>query len=184
MIYFTADLHFNHDRAFVYAPRGFDNVEDMNETIIKNWNEIITDEDDIYVLGDLMLGDLEKGLECLSRLKGKIHIVRGNHDTDRRWEAYKLASNVVEAAAAIYLKYGKFHFYLTHFPCMTGNLEKESLWQVTCNLYGHTHQKSNFYNDIPFMYHVGVDSHNCSPISIDQILIDMQNEVIKCKEML
>ena len=33
-IYFTSDLHFGHDREFSYKPRSFENVEDMNKTIL------------------------------------------------------------------------------------------------------------------------------------------------------
>ena len=73
---------------------------------------------------------------------------------------------------------------MTHYPCMTGNLEKESLKQMTLNLYGHTHQQTNFYQDMPFIYHVGLDSHNCTPVHIDQIIEDMKNKVDECKAML
>ena len=39
MIYFTSDLHFNHDKAFCYEPRGFDNVEELMEPIYKKAQE-------------------------------------------------------------------------------------------------------------------------------------------------
>ena len=42
--------------------------------------------------------------------------------------------------------------------------------QGILNFYGHTHQEDNFYNGNPYMYHVGMDSHNLTPISIDEIL--------------
>ena len=44
------------------------------------------------------------------------------------------------------------------------------------NLYGHTHQQTNFFNDNPFMYHVGVDSHDCYPVSIDEIIYDIKEK--------
>lgn len=44
-IFFTSDLHFNHDREFVWGDRGFKIVEEMNEAIVLNWNSVI-DEDD------------------------------------------------------------------------------------------------------------------------------------------
>ena len=69
---------------------------------------------------------------------------------------------------------------MTHYPCFTANLEKESLKQCTINLYGHTHQMTNFYQDIPFMYHVGIDSHGCAPVSIDQAILDMKAKVKEC----
>lgn len=56
----------------------------MNETIIRKWNEIVNYEDDVYVLGDLVMGP-EANLQMLRRLKGRLHLVRGNHDTDTRW---------------------------------------------------------------------------------------------------
>ena len=40
MIYLASDLHFNHDKPFIYEPRGFTNVYDMNRAIIKNFNSI------------------------------------------------------------------------------------------------------------------------------------------------
>ena len=187
MIYLTSDLHFNHDREFIYKPRGFGSVEEMNNTIIANFNEVVTPDDDVYILGDLMLGGADKheeGLELISALNGKLHLVRGNHDTDKRWEAYKGLHNVVEQQNAIYLKYKGFHFYMSHFPTFTANLEKETLKQCTINLFGHTHQKTNFYEEIPFMYHVGLDSHNNFPVSIEDAIRDMYEQVERCKEQL
>jgi len=187
MIYLTSDLHFNHDREFIYKPRGFDSVWDMNRALIENYNDTVSYDDDVYILGDLMLGGpdrMKDGLNLLSQLKGNIHIVRGNHDTDIRWEAYLNLHNVVEVDNAIYLKYKGFHFYMSHFPTFTANLEKETLKQCTINLYGHTHQQTNFYNDIPFMYHVGVDSHKNFPVSLDNAIVDMYAQIDKCKKQL
>ena len=183
-IFVTSDWHFNHNREFIYKPRGFSSIEEMNEAIIARHNEVVDDDDDVYVLGDLMLGGDLRGLECIKRLKGRIHIVLGNHDTFAREAAYKELPNVVEVACAIRLKYGKYHFFLTHFPCMTGNLERESLTQTTCNLFGHTHSREKFYNDIPFMYNVAVDAHDCYPVEIEDVIADMNEEVRKCKSFL
>ena len=38
MIWFSSDLHFNHDKDFCYGPRGFQSIEEMNTEIIKRWN--------------------------------------------------------------------------------------------------------------------------------------------------
>lgn len=183
-IWFTSDLHFCHNRGFVYEPRGFKNVYDMNAAIVANWNAVVDVDDDVYVLGDLMLNNNDEGLKLIKQLKGRIHIVLGNHDTDSRAAAYESCWNVVEVTLAAKLKYKGYHFFMTHYPCFTGNLEKESLKQVTCNLFGHTHQHSNFYQDIPFMYHVGVDSHNCTPVNIDQVIKDMEAKVTECIEFI
>lgn len=179
-VYLTSDLHFGHDREFIWKVRGYESVQEMNLAQVSKWNEIVTDEDDVYALGDLMLGD-PSNIEFIKQLKGKIHIVLGNHDTANREKMYHELPNVVEVAeVGIRLKHKKHHFALTHYPMLTGNLEKESLKQMTLNLYGHTHQTSNFHNDMPFMYHVGVDSHNGYPVLLDDIIEEMYAKVKEC----
>ena len=184
MIYLTSDLHFNHNKEFVYVPRGFNSIEEMNNAILTNWNNLVSDTDDVYVLGDLMLGEYSTGLALVEKLNGKIHIVFGNHDTDERRKLLKNLPNVVETADAIRLRYRGLYFFMTHYPCITSSLETDDIKSCTINLYGHTHQFTNFYNEIPFMYHVGVDSHNYTPVSIDQIIEDIQNKVVDCLKYL
>jgi calcineurin-like phosphoesterase family protein len=179
-IFLTSDTHFGHDREFIWKVRGFNSIKEMNETIVQKWNDTVSAEDDVYVLGDVILGD-PSNIEYVKRLNGKLHIVLGNHDTANREKMYRELPNVVEVAeVGIRLKYKKHHFVLTHYPMMTGNLEKESLKQITLNLYGHTHQMSNFYNDMPFMYHVGVDSHDGYPVLLDDIIEEMYAKVREC----
>ena len=183
-IFLTSDMHFGHDREFVWKVRGYDSVQSMNLAQVQKWNEIVDDEDDVYALGDLMLGD-PSNIEFIKQLKGHIHIVLGNHDTANREKMYRELPNVVEIAeVGIRLKYKKHHFVLTHYPMLTGNLENESLKQMTLNLYGHTHQLTNFYNDMPFMYHVGVDSHDGVPVLLDDVIEEMYAKVKECIEFL
>lgn len=155
----------------------------MNEAYVDRWNSLVTNDDDGYILGDLMLGSPEN-IEFIRQLNGKLHIVYGNHDTPFRRDLYNKLPNLVEANWAIVLDYKKYHFYMSHFPTLTGNLEKESLKQMTLNLYGHTHQNSNFYEDRPYMYHVGVDSHDGYPVSLDKIIKEMNDKVEECKGFL
>ena len=184
-IFLTSDLHLCHNREFIYGPRGFTNVKDHDETIVRNWNNVVCPEDDVYILGDLMLNDNENGIELLKQLNGRKHIILGNHDTTVRERLYLEEGICVEPPNwADMLHYKGYHFYLSHFPAMTGNLEKESLKQVTINLFGHTHQKEQFYQDIPFMFHVGLDSNNNTPVLLDNIIELCKAKVIECKGML
>lgn len=183
-IWLSSDFHFCHDREFIYKPRGFESVEEMNAAIVENWNKVVHYDDLCFVLGDIMLKDNEKGLKLLSQLNGRLIIIVGNHDTAARIDLYKECRNVEGLAYALVMGYKKHHFFLSHYPSFTGNLEKEAFSQMTINLYGHTHQKSNFYNDIPFMYHVGVDSHNCAPVLLNNIIRECYAKVEECKDML
>lgn len=73
---------------------------------------------------------------------------------------------------------------MSHYPTITANLEKESIYQCEINLYGHTHQQSSFYYDLPYMYHIGLDSHNCYPVLLDDIIIEIKKEIEQCKKFL
>ena len=189
MIYFTSDLHLGHDQEFIWGTRGFNSVEQMNETIISRWNGMVTDDDDIYVLGDLVMGGIEN-TEMLKRLKGKIHIIYGNHDGPKKREFYNQHDNVVECSWANMIKYKKYNFYLSHYPSITDNEdinELESLKQTVINLFGHTHQFENFYMGEkgffnPRMYHVGLDSHECFLVSIDEIISEVKEMFQQVKE--
>ena len=184
-IFICSDTHFGHNRAFLYEPRGFvSNIIHDNE-IIRRWNEVVGPDDIVYHLGDVMLGDNCYGMQCLSRLNGQIKIIRGNHDTDARWKLYSTLPNVECLGYAEVIKYKKYQFYLSHHPTMTSNLEKAPYLRMhLINLFGHTHQKGKFYNDIPFMFHVGLDAHNCVPVLLDDAIEMMKEETQKCIEML
>lgn len=79
MIFLCSDWHFSHDKEFVWKDRGFNSVGEMNTEIVKRHNLIVTDDDDVYVLGDLCLGmDYDANKVLIESLKGKIHIVLGN----------------------------------------------------------------------------------------------------------
>lgn len=185
-IFLTSDAHFGHDREFLWGPRGFKSSKEHDEAIIANWNSVVGPDDVVYHLGDLMLGDNEWGRECVRRLNGRIILIRGNHDTDHRWyEFYRtIGDNIFFGGNAEIIRYRKYHFYLSHFPTLTGNLEKESLHQMTLNLFGHTHQKEQFFEDRPYMYNVALDANNNTPVLLDDIIDKMKAKVKECIDFL
>lgn len=182
MIYFTSDLHFGHQKDFLYAPRGFASIDEMNEEIITNWNQLIEPEDEVYVLGDLCLGGgsdeaLQANQQRLQQLNGNLHIILGNHDSEKRIEMYKELSNVVEITYAMPFIYKKWHFWLSHYPTLCGNWDEgdKPLRARTINLCGHTHTKDRWADwGKAAIYHVELDAHNNTPVSIDEIIEDLK----------
>ena len=87
-IYFIADPHFGDDRIRRYENRPFETVEEMDRSMIGNWNAVVEEADLVYVLGDFGADDYEG--EILSQLKGHKYLVKGNHDTNSN-EAYRAA---------------------------------------------------------------------------------------------
>ena len=180
-IYVSSDFHLFHDKDFIYKARGFNWIQEMNSAIIFNCCDTLAEDDDLYLLGDNLLGSDEnyyRGMQLLGKIPGHIHLVRGNHDTDKRWNGYKDMCNwnVVEMENAIFLKYKKYHFYLSHFPTLTANNDDDKpLKQRLINLCGHSHATDRWMDaDKGYIYHVEVDAHNLRPILLDDIIEELK----------
>lgn len=171
----TSDLHIGHNREFVWQARGFESIEEHDLALLTNWNRTVVPEDTVYILGDVMLRDIDHGIDVLKQLNGQLTILQGNHDSQDRIERYRECENVVRAGdAAMYLKYGGFHFYLSHYPTLVFHEKLKPMKTALINLYGHTHQTENFYNGHPYMYHVGMDSHHLTPADLDDVINEIQ----------
>lgn len=55
-IFITPDPHFNHGNIIKFCNRPFIDTKEMNKSLILSWNNLITDEDEVYILGDFSLG--------------------------------------------------------------------------------------------------------------------------------
>lgn len=171
-VFVCSDTHFGHDKDFLYMPRGFTNIQEHNETIVKNWNSKITDDDIVYHLGDVVLGDINTGIEYFKQLKGQIKIIPGNHDTPSKIARYQELENVEVLPLAYLLKHKKYMFYLSHYPTLCSNYDADKpLKARVINLCGH-HHTSNAWEDWDkgLIYHVEMDAHNCYPILLDEII--------------
>ena len=177
-IFIVSDLHLGHSKDFIYGARGFESVEDMNTEIIRRWNRVVGEEDDVFVLGDLVMGSLEN-VQLLEELNGRIHIVRGNHDVDSRWNFYQKLPNVVEVANSFYFSYDGYKFYLSHYPTITTRADVgKPLKKCLVNLCGHTHTKDPFEDwGIGMIYHCEVDAHDCAPVRLEDIIADLKQKM-------
>lgn len=179
-IFVCSDLHLSHDRQFVWGARGFNSIEEMNATIIERFNSVVSPEDEVYILGDLCLGgadSLEANRAMLEQLNGKLHIILGNHDTPARIAMYRELPSVVEVVYATMLRYRGYHFYLSHFPTMTGNLDDDKpLKARVINICGHNHTTDKFIDmNKGLIYHVELDAHGCYPILLDTVIEDIKH---------
>lgn len=170
MIYFTSDCHLFHPRIIEYEPftRHFGSVVEMNEVIISNWNNVVKPEDEVYVLGDFIMGDIKNVASTLARLNGKITLVRGNHDTPSKLQEYRRLG--IEVKDIAYIPYKGRFFIGCHFPMnneefinMVRKDNSEVIW-----LYGHIHSNAP-KGYVDGTYHIGMDTNDLTPISIEQI---------------
>lgn len=78
--FWTADLHLGHTNIIKYCDRPYKHADEMNEALIANWNDRVTEDDEVWVLGDVALGHGESTLSMLAALKGHKYLLVGNHD--------------------------------------------------------------------------------------------------------
>lgn len=167
-VWLMSDLHIGHDRDFVWAKRGFSNVQEHNEKLIENIRTCVEENDEFFILGDLTLGDLDAAAPYLRQIPGHVHVILGNHDTERRIAFYQSLGWDVQFATRI--RWKKYHFYLSHYPTNCANDGEDKLSLATINIYGHTHQDWNWRLEEPFSYCVCPEANKNRPYEISNIV--------------
>lgn len=179
-VFFTSDTHFNHANIIKFCSRPFKDVEEMNETMISNWNKVVGQNDTVFHLGDFCLGGSAEWTKILDRLNGKIHLIVGNHDMKNLRQGF--VGRFEEVVMQRYLVIGNHGIYLNHYPflCFSGSY-KPDVWQ----LFGHVHTSENntgldakrLQYLYPTQYDVGVDNNNFTPISYNQICRQIEKQL-------
>lgn len=178
-IFFTSDLHFGHKNIIEFCKRPFNSVEEMDETLIENWNSIVKSNDLVFDLGDFAFAPNWRWHELLARLNGNHILILGNHDTSR-WPGDKVMELFYRVEQQMILKVEEQYIYLNHYPflCYSGTYRPAgaAVWQ----LHGHVHSSpldtdkrgkddERLSLRFPYQYDVGVDNNNFTPVSWNQI---------------
>ena len=174
MIYFTSDLHFYHNKIMQYSPafRNYNNFEEMNEALIKIWNDTVKEKDTVYNLGDFsMSSNIKKIIEVAKRLNGKHILILGNHDypikkkKDFLMQELKDDGNPIFADIRDYkfLKLPEENFALSHYPMASWEEQQHG----SIMLHGHLH---DYISEVKGkILNVGFDLHG-KLLSLDEVL--------------
>ncbi len=197
MIFFTSDHHFSHQNIIKYCNRPFNSIEEMNEEMIKRWNETVKEEDIVWYLGDFSLS-IKPVENYLKRLNGTKYLVVGNHDQchpchGKRSE--RLKETYLKAGFSLILKEGAYgplldssmkdYFLMSHMPYKDEYDSRYPQYRPINDgkwlLHGHVHNRWHIKDK---MINVGVDVNDFRPVSLDKIkeIIEFHNklnEIIK-----
>ena len=186
MNYYIADLHFSHQEIIRFDKRPYQTIEQMNNDLVKRWNDTVTDRDDVYVLGD-MFWNTDDAPMILQMLKGRIHLIKGNHD--------KITSDMMHYFSSISgyaeIDDNGHNLILCHYPIMFYNHSystncwmlcvhvhntRENAWlnewkgELRDNIYSIANNRGNIIN-------VGCMLHDYTPKTIDQLIEWDKSEV-------
>ena len=138
MIYFISDTHIGHAAIIRLCKRPFATVEEMDEVLVANWNARVGNGDTVYFLGDLFFkASAEHVREVLAALKGKKHLVIGNHECS--WMTPELLEeHFLSVNHFLDISTCGHHFYMCHYPILDWGGKKDSFM-----LHGHIHGNRN-----------------------------------------
>jgi len=156
-IFMISDMHFSDTNIIKYANRPFPNSHVMNKHIIRNWNNTVQPNDEVFCLGDISSRDRDNLPYIIQQLNGIKTLILGNHDRDESPEYWKdVGFNVVSKYPIIIDEF----FILSHEPMYL----TESM--PYANIHGHIHHlryDSNQY------FNVSVECINYIPMDFEDI---------------
>ena len=164
-VFLVSDTHFGHKNICKFiGPDGvtplrpWDDVDEMDEALVKNWNEVVRPSDKVYHLGDVAIN--KKHLSTVGRLNGDKVLVKGNHDRFKLEEYTPYFSDIKGC-------HEMKGMVLTHVP-----IHPDGLNRFPVNVHGHLHayRVKMHYEEIDYRYfNVSVEQINYRPISLDEL---------------
>ena len=178
-IWVISDTHFGHANILNFKRndgtplRSFEDVQKMDETMIRLWNERVHPEDHVYHLGDVVIN--KKFLSIIPRLMGKKRLVRGNHDIYKTREYIEAGFQEIHGCRVFKAneQQGTPGAILTHIPIHPGSLPR---WGI--NVHGHTHYqvvRDSAGHPDPKYVCVSVEHTDYAPVLLDDIVKGKKN---------
>lgn len=175
-IWVISDTHFQHANILTFTEREtgkfvrghmFDNVDQMDQCMIDNWNSVVKPGDKVYHLGDVFFGSKDTFIPLWKKLNGQKRLILGNHDDAKFFAKHELVSKI-----DMWRMFPEFGLLFSHVP-----LDPSALFrgpngykdaEMLLNVHGHIHQ-----NPSPTEHHrcVCVEQINYTPINIEELRI-------------
>ena len=162
--YLISDTHFGHAGVCKFLRddgtklRPWDSPEEMDEEMIKRWNETVRPKDKVYHLGDVVIN--RKALKTLGRLNGEKVLIKGNHDIFKLEDYTPYFKDI----RGYHVMHGMI---LSHIP-----IHPESLARFGTNIHGHLHSNRVMADGVidPRYQCVCVEQTNFRPILFEDVI--------------
>jgi calcineurin-like phosphoesterase family protein len=160
-VFFTGDTHFGHRNIIDYCSRPYESVDEMNECLIKNWNDKVGPDDTVFHLGDFAMGNRKLVPEYKRRLNGEIWLIRGNHDSPDTLRCFhEPVIDLMELNIKTGEKKKGQKIILCHYRFDVWDASHRGAWHV----HGHSHGTLPIRKDRK-VWDVGVDANDYQPVS-------------------
>lgn len=178
MRFYTADPHFGHENIIQYCDRSFGSVEEMDEAILEAWQQSLTVDDVLYILGDIggPPTSTEYARSLLAECPATVQWIRGNHDRDSWSDALEPEASFLGDRMEIRTDCSDprddhpVFLVLDHYPMASWN----RYYHGAVQLHGHVHGRLN--NDGIRRFDVGVDSAGIEPVPEPELMGQVRPE--------
>lgn len=182
-VWLVSDTHFGHAGVCRFLRedgsklRPWTDPNEMDEEMIKRWNERVKPTDKVYHLGDVVIN--RRCLPTLGRLNGDKVLIRGNHDIFRDTEY----TQYFRELRAYHVMDGMI---LSHIP-----VHESSMGRFGTNIHGHLHagrvKKARgvdartgvvlYSDEVDVRYHcVCVEQTDYAPILFEDVIKRIKDE--------
>ena len=184
MNYYISDLHLCHAAIIRFDQRPFDGLTEMEDEIVKRWNDRVTAKDTVYILGDFCWTTASEWIRILGRLKGRKVLIRGNHDPRKiggqlakMFDDIKDYKEIVDDGRVVCMSHFPMLFYRhsqnenTYMLCGHVHATTENDWleqwrsEIRANPIGSAPNRSNIINVGAMMPYV-----NYTPRTLDELI--------------
>ena len=186
--FISSDIHLNHLAIQKYCPGRavsesakieptWDDVAQMNENIITNWNSVVSPSDHTFIIGDVAMGKIEGAPALIRRLNGTKTLIAGNHDVSLK-RLIKNDPTLSDLFVSIHDYYehtftrenekrSKIKLIMSHYPMMHWNGQGHG----TLMLHGHLHGSPCAVRGR--IKDVGLDTNNLFPYTLGSVVEEL-----------
>ena len=151
----TSDLHFGHTNIMKFCPvsrhRFNNDLQYMNESMIREWNDCVQPDDTVYILGDIAFLPVHKAITVMNRLNGTKILIEGNHD-QKALQSADFLRCFAEVHSYLDINYGGHKIIMSHYPF----LEWDQMHRGSLHFYGHLHGQTT-----------GMEHFRCKDVGMD-----------------
>ena len=165
-VWFTSDTHFDDERLDLFTREVlFESATEVDNFIIKQWNDNVKDGDLVIDVGDVAL--TQKGLDKVKGLNGTKWLVKGNYDTSDGTAKFKMSDDILleqfdKVFDDLTIEIDGEEVFINHFPT-SADVDK-------FNIVGHIHGTWKVQRN---MINVGVDAWHFTPVPLKTIKFQM-----------
>lgn len=169
MNYFISDTHFGHAKVLQYDKRPFSGIDEMDEMMIERWNQTVSVKDDVYVLGDFAYRNKKSEEWYLKQLKGRLHLIVGNHDGKLLTNKNALDLFVSIDVMKTICEDGKW-LHLCHYPLADWNKKHYGGYHI----HGHIHNAKSdafrFLQNQEKALNAGCMINDYAPVTLEELI--------------